>query len=234
MRYLEYFLNTSGTIMLAVVGAVFLDSFLGHRQALATFDAAREERSGEIPPAREPDQDDWSENRRSGYAKSLEVELGVPMAVLKIPSLDLEVPVFDGTDKLSLNRGAGHVDNTAAPGKSGNIAIAGHRDGFFRPLENIPIDTPIELATLDAIQNFEVTEILIVDPFDMTVLDDTETTTLTLITCYPFRYVGYAPDRYIVRARLVAGNNSNNLTKRISPAKTVSQRPQGQPTGALQ
>ena len=149
----------------------------------------------------EPDQADWSSNRRTGYATDQQRDDQLPIAVLRIASLDLEVPIFDDTGRRALNRGAGHVATTAPPGDTGNIAIAGHRDGFFRPLEGIPLGTKIELQTLHGTQQFSVAEILIVDPLDVSVLDETDETTLTLITCYPFRYVGHAPDRYIVRAQ---------------------------------
>jgi sortase A len=108
-----------------------------------------------------------------------------------------------GTNRTTLNRGVGVVDNTAAPGEPGNVALSAHRDSFFRPLKDIVIGDTIELQTLQGIQQFQVSDITIVDPTDISVLEPTERSILTLITCYPFYFVGYAPDRYIVRAELI-------------------------------
>ncbi len=115
----------------------------------------------------------------------------------------MEVPVFDSTSKTALNRGSGHVAGTALPGTPGNTAIAGHRDGFFRGLKDISIGAEIELITLHSQQKYRVVDLMIVDPLDVSVLDHTDEPVITLITCYPFYYVGPAPERFIVRATLV-------------------------------
>jgi sortase A len=122
--------------------------------------------------------------------------------VLRIPSRNIEVPVFDSTDDWALNRGSGHVTGTSLPGERGTVAIAAHRDGFFRGLENIEIGDEIELTTLEGRQTFRVSMLDIVDPLDLSVLEPLDVDTVTLITCYPFNYVGAAPDRFIVRAAL--------------------------------
>ena len=122
--------------------------------------------------------------------------------MLRIPSRDIEVPVLDSTSDLALNRGAGHVKGTALPGSDGNIAVAAHRDGFFRGLKDIQIGDEIELTTLGGQQTFVVSKLDIVDPFQVSVLDPTDEPVLTLITCYPFYFVGSAPERFIVRATL--------------------------------
>ena len=109
-----------------------------------------------------------------------------------------------------MDRGLGWIEGTAEPDEVGNIAISGHRDGFFRPLKDIKLGDPIEMQTLDGIQKFEVSDISIVDALEVSVLDPTETKVLTLITCYPFYYQGYAPDRYIVRATPAGGAEIGN------------------------
>ena len=151
----------------------------------------------------EPDQSDWSNKRRSGYAKMTENSLGVPEAVLKVPDLGLSVAVYDNAQRPALELGAGWVEGTAKPGESGNVAIAGHRDGFFRPLEQIRTGQEIVLVTAEQSLRYLVDDVSIVDPLDVSVLEPSSQSMLTLITCYPFRYVGFAPDRYIVRARLL-------------------------------
>jgi sortase A len=150
-----------------------------------------------------PDQSDWSNKRRSGYARLSEIGLGTPEAVLRVPDLNLSVPVFDNAQRPALELGAGWVEGTAAPGDPGNVAIAGHRDGFFRPLEQIEAGQEILLITEDKALRYRVDNISIVDPLDVSVLEPTAQSVLTLITCYPFRYVGFAPDRYIVTASLL-------------------------------
>jgi len=122
------------------------------------------------------------------------------LALLSIARLELEVPIFSGTSKKTLNRGAGLVEGTSPPGAAGNIVVSAHRDSFFRPLEDIRVGDVIELQSPDGMQRFEVGKIFITDPLDISVLEPTAQPSLTLITCYPFRYVGFAPERFIVRA----------------------------------
>jgi sortase A len=120
--------------------------------------------------------------------------------MLRLASIHLEVPVLDGTDDFTLNRAVGRIDGTALPGQPGNVGIAGHRDGFFRGLKDVRPGDPIELETLSGSQSFLVADIRIVSPEDVSVLDPTPGPALTLVTCYPFYFVGDAPQRYIVRA----------------------------------
>ena len=105
-----------------------------------------------------------------------------------------------GTDDFTLNRAVGHIDDTAVPGTNGNSGIAGHRDGFFRGLKDIGPDDVIELETLQGKEVYRVERTWVVSPEDVSVLDTTPARSLTLVTCYPFYYVGPAPQRYIVRA----------------------------------
>lgn len=152
----------------------------------------------------EPDKSEWSEKASAKYEKTKDGG-GPPMALLTIDHLNIKAPVYSGTHRITLDRGLGWIKGTAKPDEVGNIAISGHRDGFFRPLKDIKVGDPIEMQTLAGVQKFEVSDITIVDALDVSVLDPTDTTVLTLVTCYPFYYQGYAPDRYIVRATPVAG-----------------------------
>jgi len=108
--------------------------------------------------------------------------------------------VLPGTDDRILDRALGHVEGTAPPGTDGNSGIAGHRDGFFRGLKDIVPGDAIELDTLDGKESYRVERTWVVDPEDVSVLDPTSTRALTLVTCYPFYFVGSAPRRFIVRA----------------------------------
>ena len=144
----------------------------------------------------------WNPKRIAAYNESLRIQMAPPMAVLSIDKLQLRVPVFDGTDELVLNRGAGHIAGTPRPGEEGNIGIAGHRDGFFRSLKDIAVGDRVDMTTLDSRFAFTVDDIEIVNPDDVYVLQPRPQTSLTLVTCYPFYFVGNAPQRYIVHASI--------------------------------
>jgi len=145
----------------------------------------------------------WSNDRIEAYKQSLSRSFQPPLAVLRISKVHLEVPVVSGTDEVALNRGVGHVATTARPGQGGNIAIAGHRDGFFRVLKDVGPGDMIELESIDRVDTYRVHQVVIVRPDDVSVLRPTSVPTLTLITCYPFYFIGSAPKRYIVQAFLV-------------------------------
>ena len=160
-----------------------------------------------------PDQHDWSDKRIASYKK-----YGVrvnPGAVLSIPTLAITAGVYADTIPKSLEAGVSHVSNTSRPGEAGNVAIAGHRDSFFRRLEGVELGTLIELQTGHSNQLFEVSDVSIVDALDVSPLYQTDEDVLTLITCYPFYYKGFAPDRYIVRARRVDPTTSVEMAGSI-------------------
>jgi len=144
----------------------------------------------------------WSEKRISEYKKSLLIEKQLPWAVLSIEKLKLRVPVFEGTNDLVLNRGVGWIIGTAKSMEAGNIGIAGHRDGFFRGLKDIVIGDKIKLTLLNDQGTYVVDQIDIVDPERIDVLQPQDSPSLTLVTCYPFYFIGNAPQRFIVRAIL--------------------------------
>lgn len=149
-----------------------------------------------------PDQALWSPQRQASYRDSLSASLDAPAGVLSIPAIALTVPIFVGTSDLILNRGVGLIEGTANPGEDGNVGIAGHRDGFFRGLKDLKIGDAIELQTVDRTLRYRVSDFRIVEPTDVDVLDPTDEPSVTLVTCYPFYYVGSAPQRYIVRGTL--------------------------------
>jgi sortase A len=122
---------------------------------------------------------------------------------LAVPRLDLSVMVREGADEGTLLRAVGHIPGTALPGNIGNVGLAGHRDTFFRALRNIRTDDSIELETTTGTYRYVVKSTRIVTPRDVSVLRASGGQTLTLVTCYPFYYVGSAPKRFIVHAALV-------------------------------
>jgi sortase A len=125
---------------------------------------------------------------------------------MEIPRLGVSVIVAEGTDDRTLQRAGGHIAGTSFPGQRGNIGIAGHRDTLFRPLRNIRQNDVITVTTLAGEYRYRVTSTEIVSPTDVTVLESNGHEILTLVTCYPFYFVGPAPDRFVVRAERVLGN----------------------------
>jgi sortase A len=122
---------------------------------------------------------------------------------LAIPRLNLAVMVREGADEGTLSRAVGHIPGTALPGNVGNVGLAGHRDTFFRALRNSRADDTIELETTSGTYRYIVKSTRIVTPRDVSVLRASGGETLTLVTCYPFYYVGSAPKRFIVHAALL-------------------------------
>ncbi len=136
---------------------------------------------------------------------------GVPAAAmdglvgrLEIPRLGLSAMVVEGVDRKTLRRGVGHIPGTVLPGEAGNVGLSGHRDTFFRPLKDLRIKDEIQLATLKGDFRYQVESLMVVEPSDLGVLAPSHDNVLTLVTCYPFFYIGDAPKRFIVRARQVS------------------------------
>ena len=220
LRRFERLAWGAGILLIAVWAALKIHSVVGSRQDLRRFEELRltptplpalpEGRALplETPaaPARvlsnetPPDYALWSKQRVEAYEESLKEKTSDPLAILKIPKIGLEVAVLDGTDDLTLNRAVGHIEGTPKPGESGNVGIAGHRDGFFRGLKDIVKGDTMELETLSGTETYRVSDIWIVKPEDVYVLDPTPEPSITLVACYPFYFVGHAPQRYIVRA----------------------------------
>jgi LPXTG-site transpeptidase (sortase) family protein len=176
-------------------------------QGLADADAETPARAEGAPHAlvavASPDRTLWSPERVRGFDASFSQQFAAaPLAILRIPRIELEVPVLAGTDELALNRGVGHIEGTPRPGFSGNVGIAGHRDGFFRGLKDVSAGDVLELESLERTDRYRIESITIVSPDRVDVLAPTDVPTLTLVTCYPFYYIGSAPKRYIVRAAL--------------------------------
>ena len=133
----------------------------------------------------------------------LGIPAGTVVARLDAPAVKLSTAVLEGSDDEILNRGAGHIEDTAFPGEPGNIGIAGHRDTVFRPVRRLRVGDELTLSTSDQIYRYRISRTLIVGPDDVYVLNPTREPTLTLVTCYPFDFVGHAPKRFIVQAALV-------------------------------
>ncbi len=122
---------------------------------------------------------------------------------IDISRLGIAAIIIEGTSATTLRRAVGHISGTGLPGRPGNVGISGHRDTFFRPLRNIRQNDIITLTTLLGEYRYRVVSTKVVSPYDVAVLDSSTNEILTLITCYPFYFVGSAPDRFIVRAERI-------------------------------
>jgi sortase A len=212
----------AGTLLVGVWLVAWVHSSVLSRRDVARFEEVRSERVRvrQIEPTdavrQEPVETSlWSPERVEGYQESLVHDFDLPLAVLRVPAVDIEVPVLPGTDELTLNRGVGWIGGTASPGAAGNFAVAGHRDGFFRGLKDIELGDEIEVETLDAIFTYVIDNLTVVDPSDVWVLEPRDQSSVTLVTCYPFYFVGSAPNRFIVQASLreeqSSGKNANGV-----------------------
>jgi sortase A len=126
-----------------------------------------------------------------------------PLGRIEISSIGLAAMILEGVDAKTLRRAVGHIPGTAFPGQRGNVALAGHRDTFFRALRNVRKGDEITLETLDGSYRYRVDFTQVVAPEDTEVLSGSDDATLTLVTCYPFSFVGPAPQRFIVRAHRI-------------------------------
>ena len=209
IRRFERIVLVLGLTLIAVWGGSRIYQSAASRAAIARFQAkVAGQPAQNLSPTVDPavgsrvDFRLWSTKRIVAYTESLTQKGNTPIAVLRIPVVDLQAPVFEGTDELTLNRGLGRIEGTAHVGESGNLAIAGHRDGFFRALKDVHAGDLVILDLGGKTQEYAVKQIQVVNPDDVYVLAPTGVPTLTLVTCFPFYFVGSAPQRYIVTALL--------------------------------
>ena len=184
VRWTQRLLFIIGVLALAYVGFTLIDARLFQASA---------KRSLETQIHRE-------EERHEPQAKSA-VKTGDVLGRVDIPRLGMSVAVLQGTSSRMLRLGAGHIEGTALPGQTGNSGIAGHRDTFFRELKDIQLNDEIQIQTATGLFRYQVDWMKVVEPNDTTVLESSGTeSTVTLVTCYPFYFVGSAPKRFVVRA----------------------------------
>ncbi len=157
--------------------------------------------------AGEPDTTLWAPSRVASYQRSLDADLPGVLAVLEVPSVGLKVPVYSEDTDLTMDRGAGIINGMAFPHEPGNIGISGHRDGYFRALKDVNVGDEIILQTLEGPKHFVINATQVVEIADTALLQDTRQQT---VTCYPFYFVGHAPQRFIVTASLDTTNVNHN------------------------
>ena len=228
---LERLLLVFGMALLAFYSARQVRGSELARTALQRFGASEQPTPADPPdtagvpwrPTR-PDFSLWAKKRIREYRESLRQHFVVPpVAVLRIPKIRLEAPVWEGTDDDTLNRGVGWIEGTARIQENGNVAIAGHRDGFFRGLKDLEVGDRMDLVTPTQAYTYVVNQFQVVVPNDLSVLRPTSTPTLTLVTCYPFYFVGSAPQRFIVHASLTGSRQLKTGNDRGSLSFATSQ-----------
>jgi sortase A len=215
----ERFLLAIGLMLLAIWAGARFYRAVASRAAIGRFQAedTAPNRSVTLDPISSSriDFQLWSIKRIAAYQDSLTKKTDMPLAILRIRKISLEVPVFNDTDDLTLDRGVGRILGTAQIGQPGNLGIAGHRDGFFRGLKDIELGDTIELQQPGGTDRYAVSQIQVVAPEDTYVLKQQSEPTLTLVTCYPFYYVGSAPKRYVVTASIQSSSERNQTAGRV-------------------
>jgi sortase A len=205
------------TLLLAAIGCLsyygwsVLDSKVRQTYESRTFDAAK---TGVANPGpRAPSSGRSSPPKLSAIGR------------ISVPRLHLRAMVDEGDDDATLRHAVGHVPGTALPGSSGNVALAGHRDSFFRGFGDLRRNDEIDVETLHGVFRYRVDELSVVDPANTSVLQPTRGKTLTLITCFPFHYIGPAPRRFIVRATQISAGPSRNA-RRSAASRAARSRPE--------
>jgi sortase A len=205
-----------GLLLVGIYVAAYFRGQIVSRTKLQRFESLRTRAGRETHEALLPkagfkvDVSQWSKKRIAEYEESLAEGIDPPLAVLRISKVRLEVPVLEGTDDLTLNQGVGHIAGTVGPGEKGNIGIAGHRDGFFRVLKDIGPGDTIEVQTLRRTDRYTVDRVVLVRPNDVSVLQPRPIRALTLVTCYPFYFIGDAPQRFIVQASVAEADDTSD------------------------
>ncbi len=176
----------------------------------ANSEASSDEHLGQVSFDRtvtgSPDMSLWAPQRVLDYQTGVSGDVPAALGVLEVPSVGLKVPVYPSDSELNMDRGAGVIDGMSYPHEGGNIGIAGHRDGYFRALKDVQPGDKLLLQTIQGPKQFVIDATQIIDIEDTWVLKDTRQQKVTLVTCYPFYFVGHAPQRFVVTASLDTPN----------------------------
>jgi sortase A len=230
LRWTERFLLVAGIVTLGSAGLIliraqFYQSYQAYSLHQALLDrpasiagfltqwfnrhtngSPRLQRKANPPTAKEGPDRRHSSVRANGPSQSGQrasphpIVEGSPIGLLEIPRLGLSVIILEGTDDQTLRLGVGHIKHTPLPGETGNVGIGGHRDTFFRALRNIREGDEIRITTLEGCFEYRVQSTEIVNPRDTWVLNASSGPSLTLVTCYPFYFIGSAPKRFVVQS----------------------------------
>jgi sortase A len=208
-RWLQWTLIAFGLACLAFYAIVTAQSALYQRQAKAAIDRVIAAKPAAALPASTPapaaDAHESSTITRTAprAASPAPLARGALIGRVDVPRLNLSAAIAEGDDDATLGKAVGHLPDTPLPWQAGNAAFAAHRDGLFRPLRDIRVNDEVKVVTPRGEFLYRVKKTQVVNPDDVWVLAPTSTATITLITCYPFSFVGHAPQRFIVQAERV-------------------------------
>ena len=188
LRWMQRFLFIAGTLAISYVALTLVHAKLYQ-------DAAGEALDQQISA---------QEQHKVSPSRTVAKE-GDVLGRIEIPRLGVNVAILEGTTSQTLRLGVGHIESTALPGETGNIGIAGHRDTYFRAVKDIRTNDEIQIQTATGLSRFEVDSVQIVDPGDTGVLAPSAGSAITLVTCYPFHFIGAAPKRFVVHAHKSPG-----------------------------
>jgi sortase A len=183
LRWTRRVLVICGALALAYAGLTLLDARIYQKNAELIFERQIH-----------------AQERNEADLSRPEVKEGDILGRIEIPRIGVSVVVLEGTTAQTLQHGVGHIEGTALPGEAGNVGIAGHRDTYFRALKDIRANDEIQIQTAVGITTYEVDWIQITAPGDGGIISHTNVSALTLVTCYPFHYIGAAPERFVVHA----------------------------------
>jgi sortase A len=194
LKWTQHGLFTCAVLFLGYCGFAVADAWIFERRESADLDRLLRDRRAVSQGAPRP------ESATSPEAAPIAAMDGL-VGRIEIPRLLLSAVVVEGIGKTTLRRAVGHISGTALPGQPGNVGLAGHRDTLFRPLKDLRIKDEIQFTTLKGDFSYVVESLAVVDPNNVGVLAPSSENMLTLVTCYPFYYIGTAPKRFVVRAR---------------------------------
>jgi sortase A len=198
LRWAQRFLFITGILLLGYVGFTLLEARLFQVSAKRSLEHQIQVEKEQVQ--KEEGEKEQDENHIQPVINKAAIKTGDVLGRMDIPRLGMSVAVLQGTSSRVLRLGIGHIAGTPLPGEAGNIGIAGHRDTFFRGLKDIRKNDDIQLQTASGLSRYQVDWAKVVANDDQGVLAPSTESALTLVTCYPFYFVGPAPRRFVVRA----------------------------------
>jgi sortase A len=197
LKWAQRALFACAVLLLGYCGFALADTWIFQRREAMDLDRMLSERRSATGSAAQPE---FHTRQRGVPAAAVHGLIGR----IEIPRLRFSAVVVEGIDSTNLRHAVGHIPGTALPGEPGNVGLAGHRDTFFRTLKNLGTGDEIQFSTPGGSIKYVVESLIIVEPDNVGVLAPSSENLLTLVTCYPFSYIGAAPRRWIVRARQVS------------------------------
>jgi sortase A len=207
-RWSQYFFFVVGVLALSYCATVLLERWLFQAYQTWRFERALNDAQTSVRTIQQPASSPLSAQAEADRTRAVSFGIdgltGSPLGRIEISSVGIAAMIMEGVDLRTLRHAVGHIPGTPLPGQPGNVALAGHRDTFFRGLRNIHKDDEITLTTLHGSYRYRVDSTQVVEPKATEVLNNSDDDILTLVTCYPFYFVGPAPKRFIVRAHRIS------------------------------